>query len=71
MSNHKTLGLLLLCASIALLSWTLYDASNVVTSLRLVGVLSEATVAMIALALVAIGGSVGAKLSFGRSSSRS
>jgi hypothetical protein len=71
MSNRKTFGLLLVSASIALFVWTLYDASNVVATLKLGGVLSEASIALIALAIAAIGGAVGGKLSIGRGASRS
>jgi hypothetical protein len=71
MSNRTTLGLLLVSASIALLAWTLYDASNVVATFKLGGVQSEASVALIALAMAVIGGAVGGKLSIGRSTSRS
>ncbi len=58
----KLVGFGLISADCALLAWVLYDPSDIVSVLRLGGVVSEAVVALAALTVVALGFVCGAAL---------
>jgi hypothetical protein len=62
MRQRKFIGFGLVHASLVLLGWVTYDASQVVATLHLDGVVSEALVALAAMALALAGGAVGASL---------
>ena len=64
MRHPRILGATLVAASLGLFVWLLYDASSIVSTFHLGGVLSEAAVALAALTLVAIGMLSGLVLSF-------